>query len=351
MQHPLPHHRLPPQLQKLCDIKSPVNFRQMVAKSMVPLGPKDLVTILYVLSFDPEDSVKETARSSLKTLPEKILLASLTQDLEPEVLDYLSQLYLKNEEILERILTHKNTKDETLLWLVPKLKERLLEIVFENQERLLRCPAIIEALYLNPHSHMSSVNRIVELAVRNGIELKGIPVFDEILKSITSAPQEQIKDEIFEEVVKYPVEEKPRIEKIKKRIPLEVQIRKMTIPEKIRLAQIGSQVHRTILLRDPNKLVIMAVIKSYSLTDQEMYYISQNRFLPEEAIRYVAKNKEWTKRYQIRLNLVNNPKCPLQFSMDFVKSLYLSDLKNIARSKNIPQALSTYAKKLLRTKR
>ena len=69
-----------------------------------------------------------------------------------------------------------------------------------------------------------------------------------------------------------------------------------------------------------------------------------------EVIREIANTKEWTKLYQIKLNLVNNPKCPLATSMKFLPFLHDKDLRNLARSKGIPTALSTQAKKLIAAK-
>ena len=53
-----------------------------------------------------------------------------------------------------------------------------------NEQRLLRHPAIIEALYLNKHVRMSTVDRAVELAARNGLDLKNIAIFSEIKAAI-----------------------------------------------------------------------------------------------------------------------------------------------------------------------
>ena len=53
-------------------------------------------------------------------------------------------------------------------------REGVCELIATNEERLLAHPAIIEKLYLNKNSRMSTADRILELAVRNDIEL-GIP--------------------------------------------------------------------------------------------------------------------------------------------------------------------------------
>jgi hypothetical protein len=47
------------------------------------------------------------------------------------------------------------------------------------------------------------------------------------------------------------------------------------------------------------------------------------------------------------LALVTNPKCPLGSSLRFLAYLHQDDLRNISRSKNVPGALATSAKKLI----
>lgn len=113
---------------------------------------------------------------------------------------------------------------------------------------------------------------------------------------------------------------------------------------KIRMAAIGNALHRSILIKDTNKMVAVAVIKSPGVTDQEAARYAANRSLNEEVIRYIAAKKEWHKNYQIKVALVNNPKCPLGQSMRLINHLRPNDLRTLARSKNIPATLARTAK-------
>ena len=59
---PLPLDVLPKPLQKHADEKAPLPLRLMGAKGLVPaVAAPDLVTLLYILAFDPEGEVRETA--------------------------------------------------------------------------------------------------------------------------------------------------------------------------------------------------------------------------------------------------------------------------------------------------
>ena len=127
-------------------------------------------------------------------------------------------------------------------------------------------------------------------------------------------------------------------------------VSRMTVSQKIRLALLGNAGHRSLLIRDPNKLVAMAAIKSPSVTDQEVGVISQSRSVSEDIVRYIADNREWTKTYVVKVNLVNNPKCPIGQSLRFLTHLRGGDLRALTNNKNVPQALATAARQILQRK-
>ena len=52
---------LPTNFQKHVDPKAPVPLRMMGAKALVPMGPKEMVTALFMLTFDADAAVRETA--------------------------------------------------------------------------------------------------------------------------------------------------------------------------------------------------------------------------------------------------------------------------------------------------
>jgi hypothetical protein len=133
-------------------------------------------------------------------------------------------------------------------------------------------------------------------------------------------------------------------------LPLEMQIGSMPISHKIRLATIGNAHHRSVLLLDSNKMVSMAAIKSPAITDQEVVRCSQSRAVATDVLRYIATSREWTKNYFVKVNLINNPKTPLDAAMRFLTHLQKQDLKGLSSNKNVPNALRTSAKNMLKKK-
>jgi hypothetical protein len=136
-----------------------------------------------------------------------------------------------------------------------------------------------------------------------------------------------------------------------KKLSITQQIMKMGVAKKIEWAnKKGNREVRTILLRDPNKLVQLAVIQSARITDGEIAKVALSRTAPQEVLQYIYNNRQLMKNYQIKLNLITNPKTPVGVSMRFLSSLRAAEVKAVAKNKNVPQGLATAAKKLLEKK-
>lgn len=126
-----------------------------------------------------------------------------------------------------------------------------------------------------------------------------------------------------------------------------LQIQRMTVAERIRLAMLGNKEVRGILIRDPARAVQIAVMGNPRLTDGEIERIASSRSVDDEVIRLILNNREWMKRYAIKLALVKNPKTPVKESMRLLSHIMDKDLKEVARSKNLPNVVVVAAKKLL----
>jgi hypothetical protein len=102
-----------------------------------------------------------------------------------------------------------------------------------------------------------------------------------------------------------------------------------------------------ILVRDSNRLVSSAAIKSPSIQEDEVVRISSSRTVSDDVLRIIAMDKEWTRSHQIKLNLVQNPRTPFVFSAKLITYLRESELKQLARSKNVSGAIAQAARQQL----
>ncbi len=121
------------------------------------------------------------------------------------------------------------------------------------------------------------------------------------------------------------------------------KILKMTTPEKVRLAVLGNREARNLLIRDPMKMIALAVLRNPKIHDMEVEKYAQMKNISEDVILAIAKNQRWIKNYSIKLAVVSNPKTPLSASINFISHLYEKDLKALERDKNVSPVLSRTA--------
>src|SRR4051795_10973785 len=96
---PVPLSVLPTNFQKHVDPKAPVPLRMMGAKALVPMGPKEMITALFMLTFDADAAVKETAVKSAAGLQDRVLAVALRDEtIDPPVLDYFAGLFSSKDE-------------------------------------------------------------------------------------------------------------------------------------------------------------------------------------------------------------------------------------------------------------
>ncbi len=128
-------------------------------------------------------------------------------------------------------------------------------------------------------------------------------------------------------------------------------IRGLSVGEKIQLAIKGGKEVRSVLLRDSNKEVVLKVLENPKITESEVEMAARNPQIPEEALRYIAKKRDWIRRYSIVLSLVSNPKTPPGISMQFINQLRTHDLIILEKSKNIPEAVRNAIKRYLKMRK
>jgi len=121
----------------------------------------------------------------------------------------------------------------------------------------------------------------------------------------------------------------------------------MSVPQKVRLALLGSEAARRELIRDTRRIVYMSVMNSPRLTDKEISDFAKNKALNEEIIRTIATNRDWTASYAVKMSLITNPKCPPPLATQFMRLMQPKDVKNFARSHDVPGYVTRAAKQLL----
>jgi hypothetical protein len=370
---PLTLDVLPANFQKHVDPKAPTPLRMMGAKGLVPMSPKDMATALFMLTFDPDAAVREAAVKNAAGLPDRILAVALRDETaDGRVLDYYVSALSEKPDYLEMLILNPVVPDEAVARVAAMPQDRLLEIIAQNQLRILRHEAIVRALVANPVARPSTVDSVTDFCIRSGLFLPDLPAFQAARKRVLGAAADQtdaaraaIEEANAEEALERmgaadfsgetddaPAEdEELDAEGKKKRLTIAQQIQKLSIAKKIEWAnKKGNKEVRTMLLRDPNKLVQLAVIQSPRITEGELAKVAQSRTAPNEVLQHIYNNRMLVKNYTIKVNLVNNPKVPVAVAMRFLSLLRQSELKSVSKNRNVSRALQSQAQKLLEKK-
>jgi hypothetical protein len=202
--------------------------------------------------------------------------------------------------------------------------------------------------------------------VRHKVELKGIPAWREIAIAIQSeliadASEEALPEDVNfwetqqmadaledEETDDAYWEDEEGGEHLEDNLkPLFVRIGEMSMSEKIRAAMLGTREERMMLIREQNKIVAVAAARSPLMQEREVTLVARNRGVVEEVLRIIANTPEWTKSYEVKRNLVENPKTPIALAQKLVVHLRESDLRRLSKSKNISSAVQQAARRHL----
>jgi hypothetical protein len=352
--------KLPGPAQKVLAVTAPPAMRLMAARGVIPgLKPVDIVTVVSLLCEAEDPKVKETAEATLAKLPPPILTGALTSDLPGSVTERLARALTTNVDGVTGLMRMPRVTRAALEILADGADEKCGEIIATNEELMLQHPTVIEKLYMNKRVRMSTADRLIELAVRNNIELQ-IPAFKEAAIAIKNelivepSDEETFDDVLFKQTdelasstdvdEKAPdvceVDEEGEEHLREKFLPLHAQIAQMTVSQKIRRAMLGSAAERLLLVRDSNRLVATAAVKSPLMRENEAVQISASRSVSEDVLRTIALNREFTRSYQIKLNLIVNPRTPFTFASRLIPHLRDSDLRSLSKSKNISGAIA-----------
>jgi len=125
---------------------------------------------------------------------------------------------------------------------------------------------------------------------------------------------------------------------------------RLTVPQKVRRALVGSQEERLILVRDSNRVVVRSVIQSPKLSDSEIESFAAMRTVQEEVLRLISKNRVFIKNPVVIRALVFNPRSPIDVSLPLIKLLKDRDLKLLTIDKNVPDPVRNSAVRLYLTR-
>lgn len=179
----------------------------------------------------------------------------------------------------------------------------------------------------------------------------------EILRILIESPD--TPDEVRHQIIKdlsAPVKIPSEVARVRKTPEMRAEnifqrIQRLSVTEKRHLARMGGREIRSVLIKDPNKEVLLTILENPKLTETEVEIMAKSRFMPEEALRKISKKRDWMKKYPIALAIVTNPKTPPGIAVTFVNELKTRDLAILEKNRNISDAVRTTAKNILQSRR
>jgi hypothetical protein len=313
----------------------------------------------------------------------------------PSVLSYFVRRADLPSQLIEAAIANSNTPPAAISELARTTRDgNLLEVIALNQQLLIRNPSILEALIANPARTAEADRRAAEIKreffekergaeqVAAELRARGHEAAAEFFENSESAGEMDVEDALFlakhievldkdtddswlaleyiEEIYEESEEQrKAAFDKILgelkieedevsgERISMLTKVMRMGVKDRVKLGMKGDREARNILIRDPNKLVASAVINNPRITEQEVEMIAAMRTVPEEVLRQIAMNRQWSRNYNIQLGLAKNPRTPLSNSMSIMNRLQIRDLTSLAKDRNVPEAVRRHATRLV----
>jgi hypothetical protein len=391
-----------PVVQAIVAGTAPQGAKMAAARGLLPLDQADMLEALVALRENDDAAIARMAQETLASQePETLLAIASSAEIAPSVLGYFAARSDIGRAVHEAITLNARTPDEAMALLASTTTDgALLELITVNQQRLIRAPAIIEAVINNPARTPEAERRVRETRreffekergaqqIAEELRARGQTAAAEFMETAESvsgpeamtiddawliAQHIEVSDaeiddswlalERFEELLEETYEQRAanaeRIiadarnegkELLPERISLIRRVMMMTVKDRVKLGLKGDREARAILIRDSNRVVAAAVIHNPRVTDQEVENIASMRTVSDEVLRIIAMNRAWARSYPITLNLARNPRTPIPTAINILPRIHSKDLQHISQNRNVSEAVRRQAYRLVATR-
>lgn len=329
---------------------------ETIARGFLPLPQEDLISVLVFLGLGDDAEIAATARATmLQEVPARALFQYASNErIEPAQLERLLR-FTSDTLALEALIRNRAVPDEAIVALARHADPRAQEIIVINQARILRAPAILEALLENEGLTADVRRRALETkeeffdkrARIEQLEAEAaqaeLDLADEPLDAIADLLEKAAEAGDAPAPATVSLSESEQDDPSKKALWARVNF--MSVAEKVKLAFQGDKSARLLLVRERNKLICSAVMRNPRMTEQEAESIAAMRNVDEEVLRLIGMRRDWMAKYNIMLALVRNPKAPLGVVLPLINRLTLRDLKGLKDDRGVQQVVREMARK------
>jgi len=345
--------------------RAPKNVRLLMAQGAIPLPAQETIELLVRLSGDDDEEISQQAVISLDGWDESEIIALLRpKDCPAVILDFFADIK-RSENLLNVIVANPSTPGETIARLAFVAPVTLLDAILDNRTRILEFPVILENIRGNPLIN----TRIHGLVQEIETEFLGEKRKDYLIESAAET-ETGVEDTLtapagvlnFEDEIALLLSSTapPNLDLSLEGLPpggddndanIGVRITSMPPREKIKYALFGTREIRAILIRDTNREVARAVLRSPKLTANEIEAIAAMRSVSDDVLREIGNSRDWLKNSIIVNNLVKNPKTPPMLAQRLMPRLRIQELMLMARDRSLPDATRNNAQRLIKQRK
>lgn len=318
------------------------DLQLLAAAGMVPLPPTELLPLQVQLAESDDIEIADRAATGIALTDATVIQEVVSTTAAPAVLDYFAR-NSRDSRVVEAILKRRDVGVEIVRGLAPRLGPDLQELLLLRQDLIVESPDLLDALEGNTQLSPSSRRRILEYREHLLMGLRKAS-----LQAEADLPGYQDPEVLIEidRVRPLPAEgEHDEVTGLS-----EGQIRLLPIPARLKLARGAPRTLRNLLVRDTNTMVALEVVRANNLNDSEVEQLAKSRVVCEEILEEIARRREWIRKYAVIYGLATNPKCPVAISVRLVTQLSVKDLRNLARDRNVPDAVRQTAARIYRVK-
>jgi hypothetical protein len=271
-----------------------------------------------VLSEDADDVVRERAENALLSQSPDAFVAALAGDNPAaQLFRYCGGNLADKPVIAEALVKNSRCPVQFLTPAVKVLPTSAVQELMQDLDRLSSNRTLVAALVQSPSLTADQRQQLEELLANKAASESA---FAQAVAQI-DVPTEQ-------------------------RVTLLQRLSGLRVVERVQLALKGNREERMALIRDPCKVVQRAVLQSARITDREVETFSSMASLTDEVLRLIATSRNFRRNYSVVINLMNNPKTPLDITLRMLSSITAPDLKKLGSNRNISDTLRSAANRL-----
>ncbi len=289
-----------------------------VCSGSAGLAPAEQAELLAVLSDDADNTVRERAGNALLSQSIEAFATALAGDAPAtQLVRYCGRNLINKPAIAAALIKNPRCPVEFLASAARSLPTSAVQELMQDLDRLSSNRALAAALVSSP-SLTAEQNQQLEELLANKAETES--AFAEAVGNVDASSEQ--------------------------RATLLQRLAGMRVVERVQLALKGNREERMALIRDPCKVVQRAVLQSSRLSDREVETFASMASLTDEVLRVIGTNRKFRRNYAVVINLMNNPKTPLDIALHMLPNITAPDLKKLSANRNVSDPLRTAAMRL-----